>query len=422
MARRIDGKDLLALWQETIEKDQDLLKAILQTVLQMLLEAEFTQCIGAEPHERTDERRGYRNGYRPRTLTTRVGKLELRIPRDREGRFCTKLFERYRRSEKALVLALMEMYVQGVSTRKVKKITEELCGLEVSKSLVSKLARGLDEKIEAWCSERIDEKYPYLIVDAMFEKVRHGKHVVKDAVLVVTGVREDGYRQHLGVWVKNTESEQTWRDVFKELKDRGLGGVHYVVSDKHEGIEAAVAEQFQGAHWQRCQAHFRRNLCKKLRASDQARAHELLDAITGAKDIDQAQAALAAAVEDLSERYPEVADWLEEDGEEILAVYALPCEHRKRMRTTNMVERWFEEIRRRTKVVRIFPNRASCLRLIAAHCMEANEEWLVRRYLTFTPEQIEALPAELPAAEADELACDLAPVPSAISHANSLEM
>ncbi len=423
MAHRIiDGKELLDIWQAAIEDDDDFLRRLLEHLLQRVLEAEFTEFLGAEPHERTERRRGYRNGYRPRMLTTRVGKLDLLVPRDREGRFSTELFERYQRSEKALVLSLMEMYVQGVSTRKVKKITEQLCGVEVSRSVVSELAKGLDEQIEAWRTCEIEEEYPYLIVDALFEKVRHGLHVKSDAVLVVTGISTDGYRRHLGVWLADVESKQTWLDAFGELKERGLKGVHYVVSDKHQGIEAAVARRFQGCVWHRCQAHFRRNLCQKLRASDRSRGEEIMNEITRAPSIQDAREALADAVEELSEKYSDVADWLEEDGEEILGVYALPPSHRKRMRTTNMLERWFKEIRRRTKVVSVFPNRSSCLRLIAAQCMEANEDWLERRYLKFEPEQREEWSAGWPVAEADELACDLAPVPSASSHANSLEM
>jgi len=226
-------------------------------------------------------------------------------------------------------------------------------------------------------------------VDALFEKVRHGPHVESDAVLVVTGVREDGFRQHLGVWSADTESEATWSEVFKELKERGLEGVHYVVSDKHRGIESAVARHFQGAVWSRCQVHFVRNVVGKLRQKDRQWVTELLRGITNAPTLSEARQALRGAVEEVSERYPQVAQMLETECEEMLGVYALPSEHRKRMRSTNMLERWFEEVRRRTRVVRIFPNRASALRLIGAHCMEVNEQWLERRYLRMEPERIE---------------------------------
>ena len=210
-----------------------------------------------------------------------------------------------------------------------------------------------------------------------------------DAVLVVTGVREDGFRQHLGVWSADTESEATWSEVFRELKDRGLEGVRYVVSDKHRGIEAAVARHFQGAVWSRCQVHLKRNVLGKVRHKDREWVAGLLKEVTDAPTLPEARAALGKAVEELSGSYPAVAQMLESEGEEMLGVYALPSEHRKRMRSTNMLERWFEEVRRRTRVVRIFPNRASCLRLIGAHCMETNEEWLERRYLKMEPERIE---------------------------------
>jgi putative transposase len=389
MARRDDGKGLLTSWQEAVGDGQDPLRGLMEHMLQRLLEQEVTAFLKAEPHQRTDERRGYRNGHQPRTLTTRVGRLELRVPRDREGRFRTELFERYQRSEKALVLALMEMYVQGVSTRKVRKITEELCGVEVSKSQVSALAKGLDEQVEAWRGRPLGEAYPYLVVDALFEKVRHGAHVESDAVLVVTGIRRDGHRQHLGVWAADTESEATWSEVFGELKGRGLGGVRYVVSDKHRGIEAAVARHFQGAVWSRCQVHFARNVLGRVRRKDRPWALSLLREITEAECLDEARQALGNAVEQLEGRYPEVARLLEQEGEEMLGVYALPAEHRKRMRSTNMLERWFEEVRRRTRVVRIFPNRASCVRLIGAHCLEANEEWLERRYLRMEQDRMD---------------------------------
>ena len=399
MTRQQQDKELLALWQEVREEDGDLMRALVEMVLQRLLEEEFSAFLGAEPYERTEERRGYRNGYRPRSLTTRVGKIELLVPRDRDGQFSTELFERYQRSEKALVLALMEMYVQGVSTRKVKKITEELCGVEVSRSQVSELTKDLDGQVEAWRSRPIEQEFPYLIVDALFESVRHGARVLPDAVLVVSGVREDGFRQHLGVWAGDTESEQMWSDAFRELKDRGLKGVRYIVSDKHRGIEAAVARHFQGVVWNRCQVHFARNVCGKVRRKDRKWVSWLLKDITGSRTLEGARRALREASDELEERYPDVAQKLDEEGEEILGVYALPPEHRKRMRSTNMLERWFREIRRRTKVAHIFPNRASLMRLVCAHCMEANEEWLGRRYLRMDPERIEVAIKEAGAAE-----------------------
>jgi len=399
MTRQLQDKELLALWQKVQAEDGDLLRKLVETVVQQLLEEEFTAFLGAEPYERSEEREGYRNGYRSRTLTTRVGKLELLVPRDREGQFQTELFERYQRSEKAFVLSLMEMYVQGVSTRKVKKITQKLCGVDVSRSQVSELAKKLDARIKVWRNRPIQQQYPYLMVDAFFERVRRGPHVDKEAVFVVTGIGEDGYRQNLGVWTGEVESEQTWAEVFSELKDRGLGGVVYVVSDAHKGLRDAVARYFHDALWQRCQVHFKRNMIGKVGSRDKDRVASLLKDITDAPTLEEARSNLQAAIEELSEEHEDVAEALEEGGEQMLTVYALPEKHRRRMRSTNMIERWFRDIRSRTKVVKIFPNRASLMRLVCAHCMEANEEWLDRRYLRMDSERIEESIAEMAEAQ-----------------------
>ncbi len=247
--------------QGVLLDDPGFLKEIVERVVQELLEAQMTEHVGAAPYERTDARKGQRNGHKPRTLRTRVGTLNLLVPQDREGTFSTRLFCRYQRNEKALVLALMEMYVEGVSTRKVKDITEALCGTSFSKSLVSSLAGRLDAELEAWRSRPLEAKaYPYLFVDARYEKVRVGGRVVSQGVLVVSAVRDDGFREILGVGVADTESEATYQEQFRSLKRRGLKGVELVVSDDHEGLKAAVSRHFQGASWQRCQVHYVRNL------------------------------------------------------------------------------------------------------------------------------------------------------------------
>jgi putative transposase len=226
-----------------------------------VLETEMTEHVGAAPHERTAERKGHRNGYKPRTLRTRVGTLNLLVPQAREGTFSTKLFARYQRNEKALVLALMEMYVEGVSTRKVKDITEELCGISFSRSLISSLAGSLDSELQAWRVRRLEAKaYPYLFVDARYEKARVDSRVVSQGVLVVSGARDDGFREILAVEVADTESEASYQELFRSLKTRGLCGVELVVSDDHRGLRAAVERHFQGASWQRCQVHYARNL------------------------------------------------------------------------------------------------------------------------------------------------------------------
>jgi transposase-like protein len=239
--------------QEALLDDPVFLREIVERVVQQILEAEMTEHIGAAPYQRTENRSGQRNGYKPRTLRTRVGTLKLLVPQDREGTFSTRLFARYQRNEKALCLALMEMYVKGVSTRKVKEVTEALCGTSFSKSLVSSLAGSLDAELEVWRTRKLEaEAYPYLFVDARYEKVRVGGRVVSQGVLVVSGVRDDGFREILAVEVADTESEASYQELFRSLKAKGLCGVELVVSDDQRGLKAAVERHFQGASWQRC--------------------------------------------------------------------------------------------------------------------------------------------------------------------------
>jgi putative transposase len=364
--------------------DPGFLKEIVERVLQELLEAEMTEHVGAAPYERTTERKGHRNGHKPRTLRTRVGTLNLLVPQDREGTFSTRLFSRYQRNEKALVLALMEMYVEGVSTRKVKDVTEELCGTSFSKSLVSSLAGRLDAELESWRSRPLEvQGYPYVFVDARYEKVRVDRRVVSQGVLIVSGVRYDGFRELLGVEVADTESEATYQELFRSLKRRGLSGVELVISDDHEGLKAAIARHFQGASHQRCQVHYARNL---LGMVSYARRKELaadLRAIFAAPDREQALQIASSVAEEWRKKGNErIAKRIEEHVEECLTCLAFPESHRRRIRTTNGLERLNQEIKRRTRVVRIFPNEESCLRLVTALAVEQSEEWITgRRYL-----------------------------------------
>jgi putative transposase len=372
------------LAQEILLEDPNFLREIVERVLQETLEAEMTEHIGAAPYERSATRTGHRNGYKPRTLRTRVGTLNLLVPQDREGNFSTRLFSRYQRNEKALCLALMEMYVEGVSTRKVKEVTDELCGTSFSKSLVSSLAGSLDSELEAWRDRRLEARaYPYVFVDARYEKVRVDHKVVNRGVLVVSGVRDDGFREVLGVGVADTESEATYQELFRSLKRRGLSGVQLVVSDDHEGLKAAIARHFQGASHQRCQVHYARNL---LGMVGHARRKELasdLRAVLAAPDRKQALTIAASVAEKWRQKGNEkVAEHLEEHIEECLSCLAFPESHRRRIRTTNGLERLNQEIKRRTRVVRIFPNERSCLRLVTALAVEQSEEWITgRRYL-----------------------------------------
>jgi putative transposase len=371
--------------QGVLIDDADFLREIVQRVLQEVLEAEMTEHLGAAPHQRTEARKGHRNGYKPRALRTRVGTLNLLVPQDREGTFSTRLFSRYQRNEKALVLALMEMYLEGVSTRKVKDITEELCGASFSKSLVSSLAGRLDSELRAWRTRPLEaEGYPYLLVDARYEKVRLGGRVVSQGVLVASAVREpDGFREILAVEVADTESEATYQELFRSLKARGLKGVELVISDDHEGLKSAIERHFQGASWQRCQVHYARNLLGMVGAKKRKELAAQLRAIFAATSREQAlQIASEVADRWRGCGHEKVACHLEEHIEECLACLAFPESHRRRIRTTNSLERFNQELRRRTRVVRIFPNREACLRLVSALAVEQSEEWLTgRRYL-----------------------------------------
>jgi putative transposase len=372
-----------ATTQSILTDDPDFLRLIVERVIQEVLEAEMTAHLRAEPYERNTERKGYRNGYKPRQLNTRVGTLTLQVPQDRDGTFSTQLFARYQRNEKALVLALMEMYVEGVSTRKVREITEVLCGTSFSKSLVSELAGQLDIELDAWRDRPLTETiYPYLSVDARYEHVRQGGQIVSHGVLIVAGVRADGHREILAVTVADTESEATYHRLFGDLRARGLSGVRLVTSDSHKGLKAAIDRHFQGASWQRCQVHFTRDLVGMVGAGRRGELAADLREIFVATTREQALTTAEAVAARWERTHPAVARSMDEGIEDCLACLAFPLAHRARIRTTNGLERLHEEIKRRTRVVRIFPNAAACLRLVTALCAEQSEEWVSgRRYL-----------------------------------------
>jgi putative transposase len=379
--RRVDAQ----MAQEVLLDDPAFLREIVERVVQQILEAEMSEHIGAAPYERAEKRKGHRNGYKPRTLRTRVGSLNLLVPQDREGTFSTRLFARYQRNEKALCLALMEMYVEGVSTRKVKEITEELCGTSFSKSLVSSLAGSLDAELEGWRNRALEaEAYPYVFVDARYEKVRMDHRIVSQGVLIVSAVREpDGLREIIAVEVADTESEATYQELFRSVKSRGLSGVELVVSDEHEGLKAAVARHFQGASHQRCQVHYMRNLLGMVGAKKRKELGADLRGIFAAPDRRSALDLASSVAQKWREKgHEKIACHIEEHIEECLSCLSFPESHRRRIRTTNGLERFNQELRRRTRVVRIFPNREACLRLVSALAVEQSEEWVTgRRYL-----------------------------------------
>jgi transposase-like protein len=354
----------------------DFLKELVQRFMQEYLEQEMVSHIGALPYERTTARNGQRNGYKSRQLNTRVGKLFLSVPQARDGSFSTELFERYQRSERALLNCLQEMVIQGVSTRKVKKVTEELCGLNFSKSQVSEISKGLDQEIQTWLNRPLKDKYPYVYVDARYEKVRRDHSVESNAVLIALGVNQYGKRDILGMDVCNGENETNWGDFFHGLKDRGLHGTRLLVSDAHDGLVKALTSTFPGAEWQRCQVHFRKNVLDKVRVKDKAAIKNRLNDVLGAPNKTVGLERLSQLVADLSETYPQVADMLEMSGEDAIACLNYPAAHRKRLSSTNGLERFNEELRRRTRVIRIFPNHNSAMRMVGALCMEQAEEWM----------------------------------------------
>jgi len=362
--------------------DRDFLRPLVQTILQELLEAEMTEAVGAEKGARTPARLGYRSGYYDRTLITRVGKLELRVPQDRAGRFSTELFERYQRSEKALVAALAEMYVQGVSTRKVKAITEELCGHSFSAAAISAINVKLDEGLAEFARRRLDEACPYLILDARYERVREAGVIRSQAVLLAIGIGWDGRRSILAVELANRESRSSWRDFLLELRQRGLSGVEFVVSDDHAGLKQAIVEVLPEAAWQRCYVHFLRNALDYVPRKVDDDCLRELRWLYDRRDFAEARRDLAAWLTKWQATYPKLCAWVEEHIEETFTFYRLPRQHHKHLKSTNLLERLNEEIKRRTHVVRIFPNAESCLRLIRALAVEMHENWLeAHRYL-----------------------------------------
>lgn len=348
------------------------------------MKLERTEYIGAEPYERTEQRRDYANGFKAKTVNSRLGKLQLKVPQTRDGDFYPSALERGERSERALKLAIAEMYVQGVSTRKVAKITSELCGLEVTSTQVSRAAKLLDEELEVWRNRPIDQ-IEYLIVDARYEKVRVAGSVRDCAVLIAIGIQPSGHRSVLGVSVSLSEAEVHWREFLSSLKQRGLHGVKLIVSDAHEGLKAARQATFAGVPWQRCQFHLAQNAMHHTpKVEMRKQVADDIRNIFSASDTHHSQEELNRFVARYQETAPNLAAWAELNIPEGLAIFGIPSEHRKRMRTTNLLERQNRELKRRTRVATLFPNEASLLRLVTAVLVELSDEWETgMRYLTF---------------------------------------
>ena len=338
-------KDAVAGIKQLLGKDEDVIREGLRDYLQGVLESEMTAVLGASKGERTGHRVGYRSRYYDRTLVTRVGPLELRVPQDRDGHFSTSVFERYQRSEKALVAALAEMYVEGVSTRKVKRITEELCGHSFSASTISNIVKRLGGQLAAFSERRLEETFPYLILDARYERVRDSGVIASRAVLIALGVE-------------------------------------FVVSDDHAGLRQAITEVLPQAAWQRCYVHFLRNALDHMPRKRDDDCLQELRWLYDRRNLEEARTDLAAWLARWQSRYPKLTAWVEDTIEETFAFYSLPLQHHKHLKSTNMLKRVNQEIKRRTHILRVFPNAPSCLRLVRALAVEIHEDWLeANRYL-----------------------------------------
>jgi transposase-like protein len=359
----------------------------IQILLNEAMKLERTATLGAAPYERVETRRGHANGFKPKTVSSRLGQLQLQVPQARGVEFYPAALERGERSERALKLAVAEMYVQGVSTRKVAEITRELCGLDVSSSQVSRTAALLDEELQQW-RQRPLGRVPYLLLDARYEKVRHGGSVVDCAVLLAVGILPDGRRSVLGVSVSLSEAEVHWRAFLQSLIERGLHGVELIVSDAHEGLAAARKASLAGIPWQRCQFHLQQNALQyvpKVEMRKEVAAD--LRSVFNASDRHEAQRLLSLAVKKYQQSAPRLAQWMEASVPEGLTVLTLPAAYRRRLRTSNVLERLSQEIKRRTRVATLFPNEASLLRLASAVLMEISEEWETgKAYLTLDAE------------------------------------
>ena len=366
-----------ALLEDLSRQGLDGASELIRIILNEAMRAEREKYLAADNYERTDERKGYANGYKPKTVNTRVGEITFAIPQVREGGFYPSALEKGMRSERALMMTLAEMYVQGVSTRKVKAITEQMCGVEVSAMQVSRAAKQLDEVLQEW-RERPLGAIRYLFLDARYEKVREAGQIRDAAVLLATGITPEGERQVLGVSVSLSEHETHWKAFLKGLKDRGLKGIELITSDAHEGLGAARRAIFGSVPWQRCHFHLQQNASAYVpRQSMKAEVAADIRAIFNAPDRSVAERYLQSAIQKYAKNAPKLSAWLEGNLAEGFTVFDFPLEHRRFIRTTNSLERINREIRRRTRVVGIFPNEAACMRLISAVLMEICEEWQI---------------------------------------------
>jgi len=389
MAQRDDDR-ILVLLQEVFS-DGEGPRRLLEALVNGAMQVEVTEHLGAERHERCASRCGQRNGTKARTLGTRVGRLELSVPQTRGCEpYHPSMFARWQRSERALLVACAEMYFQGVSTRRVQEVLQEMCGMEVSAATVSRVAAELDEKLAAFRTRRLDgTAYRYLVVDARYEKVRVEGPVVSQAVLVAAGVNALGRREILDWRLGESESEGTWGEMFRQLKDRGLKGLELIVSDAHKGLVAAKDRYFQGVGWQRCRVHFFREMARKVSYKVVKALMAELRGVFAGEDRAECLRRGEEMASRWEGRYPAVGAMLREGLEDCLTVLQFPETHRRRLHSTNMLESLMKRLKQRTKVVGVFPNRASCERLVGAVLVEVDETWALEPavYLGMTQQE-----------------------------------
>ncbi len=375
MAHQGDSNVIEAVVQLLSENGFANMAEAMRIVLNEAMRVERSQVLQAQPYERTDRRRGYANGYKPKTMATRLGDITFDVPQTRGVEFYPSALEKGVRSERALKVAIAEMYVHGVSTRKVTEVREKMCGLEVSSTQVSQAARLLDDELEAWRKRPLGE-IPFLLLDARYEKIRHGGSVVSCAVLIAVGITLEGRRMVLGVSVSLSEAEVHWREVFADLQARGLHGVRLIVSDDHAGLKAAREARFPGVPWQRCQFHLQQNAGHFVpKISMRAEVAADLRAIFDAPDAAEAARRLELTIRKYETSAPKLSAWMAESVPESLTVFSFSPAQRRRLRTSNMLERLSKEIKRRRRLATLFPSEASLLRLVSAVLMEVSEEW-----------------------------------------------
>jgi transposase-like protein len=370
--------------EQVAEQGLEILPELIRIVVNAAMQVERSEYLQAEPYQHTPERIGHANGYKSKTLHTRVGDITFAVPQVREGGFYPQALEKGLRSERALTLALAEMYVQGVSTRKVKAITEQLCGLEINSSAVSQAASQLDSELRKWRERSLGE-YLFLFLDAYYEHVREDGHVRDLAILSAVGVNRAGKREILGVSVSLSEHEVHWRTFLESLQQRGLGGVQLITSDDHAGLRAARLAVFGGIPWQRCQFHLQQNAQAYVPRKDMlTEVASDIRTIFDAPDRTTAESYLTKAVEKYTKSASRLSEWMVSNIPEGLTVFAFPASFQRLLRTTNGVERLHREVRRRARVVSIFPNPVSCLRPVSAILAEISEDWLTgRTYMIF---------------------------------------